>query len=153
MWPFSAIDFFFILIILSQIYQVVLEKKLILVVYLVLATAAILILDQPEFYHSKALQARHAACEIWEPWVQWFQRNGLKRQSGRKFCKGWRKFSNCHCDLILYFCFYFDISHYQGPTYTQDRISAKYTKPFWRNGLKCQGRRKFSNGYYNIILI
>ena len=30
----------------------------------ILATAAILIPDQPEFYHSEALQPWHAACEI-----------------------------------------------------------------------------------------
>ena len=39
----------------SQIYYVVMEEKLILVVKLFLATAAILIPDQPEFYHSEAL--------------------------------------------------------------------------------------------------
>ena len=37
----------------------------------------------------------------------------------------------------------FDICEHQGPTYTPYKISAKYTKPFWRNGLECQGRRKF----------
>ena len=28
--------------------------------------------DQPEFYHSEALQLCHAVSEIWEPWVQNF---------------------------------------------------------------------------------
>ena len=50
--------------IFSQIYQVVLEKKLILVALLFLATAAIFDPDQSEFYHSEALQPCHAACEI-----------------------------------------------------------------------------------------
>ena len=36
----------------------------------ILATAAILILDQPQCFHSESLQPYHAACEIIEPWVQ-----------------------------------------------------------------------------------
>ena len=50
----------------------------------ILATAAIMIPDQPEFYRSKVVQPCHAACEIREPWVKWFKRishlNGLKCQ-------------------------------------------------------------------------
>ena len=60
------------------------EKKLILAVSLILATADIL------YSHSEALQPRHAACAIREPWVQWFQRishvNGLKCHGCCKFC-------------------------------------------------------------------
>ena len=39
-------------------------EELILRVKLFLAKAAILIPDQPEFYHSEAPQPCHAACEI-----------------------------------------------------------------------------------------
>ena len=50
---------------------------------------------------------------------------------------------------VTYFCpffFLFDTNQHQGPTHTQNKISAKYTKPFGRNGLKCQGRPKFFLG-------
>ena len=47
--------------------------------------------------------------------------------------QGRGKFSNGHCDLIpLQIFFYFHISQHQDPTYTSYKISAKYTKPFWR---------------------
>ena len=47
---------------------------------------------------------------------------------------------------LTLFCknfFHFDTNQYQGPTYTAYKISAKYIKPFWRNGFKCLGRRNF----------
>ena len=62
--------------------------------------------------------------------------------------------------ILLQFFLHFDISQHQGPTYTPYKISAKYTKPFWRNGLKCQvrhkffkGRCKFSNGHCDLIML
>ena len=45
-------------------------------------------------------------------------------------------------NFVIFF-FHFDISQHQDPTFIQYKISAKYTKPFWRNGLKYQGRHKF----------
>ena len=45
----------------QPIYHAILEKKLIVLVLLFLALAAIL--DQAEFYHSEALRSGHAACE------------------------------------------------------------------------------------------
>ena len=59
---------------------------------------------------------------------------------------------------MLTFFFHFDTNQHQGPINTPYKISPKYTKPFWRNGLKCQGRRKFfkgrrkfSNGHSDLI--
>ena len=63
-----------------------------------------MILNQAECYHSQVLKTSHAASEIWEPWVQWFQRllhlNKLKCQGRHNGCQGPLKFSNGHCDLI-----------------------------------------------------
>ena len=48
--------------------------------------------------------------------------------------------------IVTEFCkqlfFQFNTNQHQGPTNTPYKITAKYTQPFWRNGLKCPRRRK-----------
>ena len=48
--------------------------------------------------------------------------------------------------LFSYNFFHCDTYQHLGPTNTPNKISAKYTQPVWRNGLKCRGRRKFFSG-------
>ena len=84
--------------------------------------------------------------------MQWFQRMDLNARIDVNFA---RVDVNFQMFTVTSFChnffFLFDTNQHQGPTHTQNKISAKYTEPFWRSGLKCQGQRKFSNGHCDLI--